>query len=467
MNQSTQPPKKILILGAVIIFIVIPLIWVAAKNSFVIISASDKSATITLTSTDNSTTITATGSYMGLVPAKNYTINTQTITAATSESFSAMPFHVQSIAIQLQKAVQSEAVSNIATDNVNVTTGTNLTFVDSATQYLEQVDSHNTLQRIGAPYTFSRVAWKDQTSGIAIATDPSNTVGVFAIHGTTITALPLPEAVSDSNSLSVAYAGNNTYYFTENNKLYSYTDSSPTFTRVSFIPSGYVLSSASGARVLLYKATSNVGSNYAVTLLNTKNGSTNATTAPLIENPNYTFSSSWSPDGTKVIISASGSSTVYNQSLQKITMIAGNASNSPAWLNNSSVVYAAQNRLWQYSFSTTVSNAIAYLPKYATADTIYTDHSGQYLYFTIITNGEISLYRAALHNQTINISAQKLGESNTQQTSNGCAMNYLNFTSLSMIADSPSDNASCVAGIQDYLSIITVPQTTPVQIFNP
>lgn len=465
MFQRNEPPTKLILIGALLVFIAVPLIWLAATHSFVIITASDKNAAITLTDAAGNTAITATGSYSGLVPTNTYTIATTTPTAASTELFTATPFTVAAHTIHLTPAVQSDAVTNMNVTSVAAASGSSLVFIDTATGYLEQVDSHNTLTRVGAPNTFASVAWQSATDGLAVTNTPSTVAGLVAIHAATTTGVPLPEPVSGDGGLSVAYAGKSAYYLTENNKLYRYANN--TLARVAFIPSGFQLSSAAGNKVILYQAVTSNASIYNVTLLDTASGTTIKATAPLIENPNYTFSSAWSPDGTKLIISASGSSTVYDSSLHELTALQGNSSNSPVWLDNATIIYTAQNWLWHYSLGGAPSYAIAYLPKYATADVIATDQAGQYIYFTAIAGGQESLYRAALHQQPISIPAAKLGESNTQQASATCSMYYLNFTSLSMIANNPADSAGCVAAIQNYLSIISVPTTTPVQVFRP
>lgn len=365
----------------------------------------------------------------------NYTSSIQVIDVGVGES--------KTVTLNLA------AASTVALDTVPVTSlgaGTfaassnRITFVDmnSADTPMYTVDQSNHVSLLDNKHRYNLVKWMGPEFAIGLFNSGS-TYGLVKLDGQTVSTVALP--FTDTSSISMAIAPDKSWYVSNGHTVYS-ANGDGSFTVVYKTDSNVSVSSASNDAVMLTQTDANSPREGNLIVIH-RDG-----TKYQIEGELY--SSAWSPSGKKVITSGD-SAQIFDDKLNIVHELPHGNVISPVWLDENSLIYSLGSNVWRYDLNTGKAYVIISIsPVVGSFSMVQPDDTHDFIY-TAIYKGNTStqnyiLNRVSLGSkQVIDSSIARSLSVVLPDTSNGCSINYMNFTALAIVTKQTAGGANCVA----------------------
>lgn len=323
-------------------------------------------------------------------------------------------------------------------------------FIDAndATAPLYRLDNSGQLSVVDNTRTYTDIKWVNPQLGVASTVTDGNIYNLTKIENTTINNLALPFA--PTRAVSYAVTPNGTLYVTDNHTLYRSTDMK-SFTSIYTANKGSIvfISSASDKGVLTTEKPENS--------LRSQTFAVISTDGQRYQLSGEFYESSWSPDGSKLVVSGE-TSEIYDAKLNITNKLTTGNFSTPVWQDANTLFYSTGYDLWKYTLDTQESTKVISVPTYiGTINNIAFDETKNNLYISISraysSTQTLALYRISFSDQqTDNSYAQRL-ITFFPYSSTTCVFNYIYYDSRSVIIyKALSATTVCPADIKDKLS---------------
>lgn len=433
-------------------------IWYFALHGLVIVNSTNGS-TVTISSMNNPLdSQKSTNGFFGGIAVGQVYIESTTGLGASETLRDIRPFSVTVIDLPVNKTREVEYVTNLPNSSFRPSASA-LRFVSNDTNKLIKISSDGSFFSYPTNTNVYQVAWGSDNEGIATGHD-GNDYQLLSIANDTITSIGLPASGVTTTDLSVIASQSN-YFVIQNNKLYTSPKSTLDFKLVTTILPDTSLVSASDDKVI-YQQVGGARAKLYIYTISTKR--TKELKLTFSETPETVSAASISPDGTRLIVSDSGVSTVYDTELNRQFILPKNAVGQASWKSNDTILYVGERYIWQYDLSSHQSKAVGIAPNFVKILHMYPDSSGKYLYLDGLSGTYMATLRLPLtESQSANAAVAYLGESNMTELRNGCNINYINFTKVTLaLTGQFADLDTCRLAVSNYLSAIGVDQTAVI-----
>lgn len=337
-----------------------------------------------------------------------------------------------------------------------------LMFIDrnNAERHLYAVDQANHVTLIDPVHTYQNIEWADQSFGIGLATKGTINANVVKIENQKVTEVPLPFTYNEDFTFAVA--PNHTWYVSDGKVVYR-ANGDGSFTKI-FSPNDEVgISTASNDAVAIKVGEEGSGREEGVAVIHLDG------TKYQLEGEIY--ESAWSPSGKRVVTSG-GINKVFDDKLNAIADLPENNVVSPVWLNENTLLYTRGGDIWRFDLTSKRATLLTSINKVVgSVSDLTPDESGDYLYFSIYRNGysnpTFGLNRVSLGNKPVS-DTSVVGRLNIAlpYTDSGCSINFMNFTTISILYKSLSSRENCVTVAKDTIVFSKALDRNTVDSFN-
>lgn len=440
MNLITRKNITLLTLSLVVITILI----LALTHSLLIVNSSNY-ATITTRQINKIDEKNHTGSIFELMPLGDYEITITDHRGSTQFQYRSTPFHIESKKIEPSLAAPSEAVSNIPMQNISVHGGS-LFFVNQAEDSLEKASATGEKTKITSDLAY-QVDWSGD-----------NGIAVLSHEGDISSGYITSDGIQLGNTLSAtmpSVAASKSYFYTIGDRyIIRKPVSGGDWSNFSPLYRDAILLDANDARTISL-APKSVNSRELI--IGEKDISKlTAITIPFIESPDFTIQAKIAEDGSYVALANGGDITVLDKALKVRRLINGRSATSIAWLDSSTLLYAAKNFLYAYDIKTNTANAIGAVAEAKRIDEIqFIDDD--YIYISTSSSGMSLIERVPRKKQQPNRIATLLGESNTTLLSDNCEISFINHNKITLYESGfYAGTDDCNQQVSDYLERLSI-----------
>lgn len=307
-----------------------------------------------------------------------------------------------------------------------------LRFLDITSGKLMQVGQDGSLNNLFADRTFQGVSWSG--SGIGVAQEKSGALDLIQNNALSLLNAPLhPQAnnpisygvsidqtvyASDGQSAYIAKAGRNDF-----KKIYSSNQ------RISQISAGN-----QGRVALVEHPPQQKGSEPPgkVVVIDAA--------GKLHKAPEEGATISWSPDGSRLLLSEEVENIVFDPALRQLKKLAVPQARNFTWRTNDSLLYSIDNQLWLYELGSGKGAKISGLVNGETITAIYPNQDGSFVYFTADNGEKQQLFRVNLNSVNGPAHEDRLAALPVflpETTDNSCVLNYLVFNQPTILVYYP------------------------------
>lgn len=434
------------------------LLWFVFTHGGTEISTSNTNAEISILKNDKSEEILASGkqSVFKILPIGTYIVSVKDNNHIQRSEVSVSRFTLTKKQLKTSKNLSVSPVTNMQATSFNLNERT-LGLLDTDSGKLSYIDKNDSYTFTDDAFMFENAVYKNATEGYALGVEAeTQQKSLVRFNGTAIQKIVTPTPITQSTYLSYNISRNGDLYVIEDGALYRYQNN--TFQKLTEVnKENFILSLTDQFITMLYR---DKEENCELQIYSFTTKSTKKIPLNCVQSPDYITSAQWSPDNSKLLVSAGGFTDVYDTNYTKLYSVPDTQSSNGIWDSNDTIVYASKNFLWRYNLTTKISSTIAATPDYITVLNL-TKSSDEYL-FTGRADSTLTLYRTSQSEPSLNV--QKLSESNMHTLSDGCRIRYTNLSSTKIIAaTSESSKGECGLLIQSYLSSITINAAIPVQ----
>lgn len=446
------------------------LVSTSGKNGAIVVTTSDSSNTITVTTTNAAATSeTLKSGVSTTLAAGQYTVTvkgpegTQSI-AATIKVGQTSKYTVNPSA---GTTAELEPVADVNAISFGVST--------QALYYIDQDQLGDTLDMINtsndpselttASITFGRWA-ADGTYGVV--QDASG--NLYTVLNGNVSSLTTPGSTA-GGQLVYTVAPNHTIYLAIGAKIWSYSGAWHLVYTAACEPNSMTAAST-GTLALLCGASDGPGGNGSQTGSVVLLSPTGAHISKNID----ADSAAWSPDGNHLAVFSSTGSAVYDGSLNSVDTIPNSVGEypvTPAWKDNSTVLFNLNDQLWAYSLNQSSNQDQMLVATSGGLDitNVVMGPASSYVYVTRQADqgstNDLQIYRYALAGQPFNINSRVLGNS-LPNLQGRCLLYLVNFTgtpAIQSFGGQPQDDCQNV-GLAYAAGINVDPSTLQFQISN-
>jgi hypothetical protein len=447
--------KIIMLIVAIAAVIGLAFLFTAAKTTLTSgklnVTTSDAANYITVSRINPNPTVidtkNAQGTYSAQLPDGTYTVTVQNKSYSTQQIVTVKAGQTISASIDLVKAGPLEIVTSLGVTSVVAGSDT-LRYIDTDSDALFEINKLNQLHYIASPSPFTSVVWASATYGIARNGDGQ----FYRVDGSTITPLTAPFPLTNLSN-SYAVSPNKDVYLTDGSKVYRGAGGQ-NFQAIVTSSKRISIKAASDTNVLVQESDPKNAKAAASLILINHVGNT-------IRTEGEVYDAAFSPSGNHIVINGAARSAVLDNKLQQIIRLPQNNVTSPAWVNDNTLVYAQQNKLWQFNTINGQADMIAntdiaaIIQQSVSAD-------GAYVYMTTqnISDGlNPMLERVGLKKQPVAQDVTVLGLI-LPATVDACRLSFVNFTAPTVAIQGPKGGqAACTQKAQQYLQTYHVSST--------
>jgi hypothetical protein len=379
----------------------------------------------------------ATGSFSSMLPSGNYVITAKLDLSSSQKIVNLKSGETKKVEISIGVVGDAEPVSNREARNIIVDTA--LSFLDRASGNIYRVDQANNEKLIQASRGFSTVQWAGSSYGVG--QDTTGQLFRITDNATTIAA-----PFEYNNKTTFALSPNRSLYVSDGKKLY--------------------FSKPEGSSKLLYTSTKQIsvmaGSDTFVMLSETQSDSKEGSIIVVDQNGSTkrsdgeTYSATWSPSGKLVFLSGGNKNGVFDASLNVVSGLPDSNVNAPAWLDDNTLLYGVNDKLWKYDISSKTSSIITSLGSSGQISQVSPSKDGAYIYMSVQKNNDSGDFSFALSRLGLNNQPRAAGLNRIQlvvpNTVSGCSLGYTNFTHLTItVKNISSSQEACLQSSKTYL----------------
>jgi len=307
--------------------------------------------------------------------------------------------------------VSDHNATDIAADSEN------LSALDPISGKLYRIDSTNSILALPTSQTFRSIQWITPLRGVA-----QDTAGrLYLVNQNTVSPLNVPFDYTQTSAINYTVTAGGSIYVSAGNTVYEGD------------AAGFKKIYAASAPPSLLAAQN--GSLAVVEELEGNSGQDNSRIAivaggAVSVKPTGSFVAAWSPSGRYLAISGRDGGEVIDAKAKRVAALPHPNLSSPAWLDESTVVYAVSDQLWSYDIQTQQGRLLANMPLGGAISGMALTADKSYLYLTVrsITDGSrTEIKRVGLKGQTIDKTVYRLQDV-TPQNVGLCFLDLVNFT---------------------------------------
>lgn len=287
---------------------------------------------------------------------------------------------------------------------------------------------------------FSTIQWADPSFGIGLIATGSTSYAVAKINRQAVSIVSLPFTAKSTSTFAVS--PNKIWYVCDGHTIYR-ANGDGSFTKIFTSKKDVTLGSATNDALLFIEKQKDATRESDISILH-------------IDGTKYTiegelYESSWSPSGDKLLVSSDETPGIYNTSFNFVHSLPEGNVVSPVWLSDSSVAFIRGGNIWRYDLTTGKSVVVSSIDSViGTPSALSFDKSSGFLYLSIYRTGFI---KPTFMLDRINLGSQKLPDANIAsrlslvfpRVDSACAINYMNFTSLSVVYKQTASGENCVS----------------------
>lgn len=447
--------KSIIIIAAILI--VAPLIAFFSTHGYVTIESGDDMTVSLAPSSDTGNTITASKKISQFVGTGTYIAAASNGLSIIKKNIEVKPFSIIAETLNVPSAPAAQPVTNL--DLSSISPSNSPYFIHNPGGHLSTIADDGTVRAVSTNAMLRSIRWVNGSEGYSVGTTDNSSSQLYHIKNGTLTSIALPQPVRYTAALPYTVARDGTVYIYIVDTLYKKTPDSSSFAPL-WQQTGIIdLLSASSHSVVALTGKPSSDNPFAseIVYLNTSGRIMHSAPASLPETPDTRLYAEWNDDESKLLLVSAGRISIYDREFQQIDTLPESMSTSPHWSSGDTIVYAASNAILKYDLSSRQSSAVATLPSYVTAQQISTIDDDKY-YVWGRTSVGVEIYRTGGESNSV---ADILSESNMQQLSGTCDMNYLNFSRLIIVYRTfAGKNSECESSIRDYLGTIRLDSTS-------
>jgi hypothetical protein len=331
----------------------------------------------------------------------------------------------------------------LAESSQNIAAGSRLVYLSSAESKLYQVDSANNLSAIAPNNTFRVVHWADPSYGVA----QDNNGNLYAIDGTTVRSLSLPNDIKEKQYLQYSVTHNHSVYVADGSDLYLGSETGG-FKKIqsNLTPASLIVAGDSIVAWVNDNDTNQQESPPSITVI----GKGKEVTRDGIGS----FVGAWSSDDKYLAVSSQNGGEILDNQLKHVATIPQSSLKNPVWLSAAKLAYSTAGQLWVYDLTLQRAEVIGQANAGETIEEIAPSQDGSYLYVKVKgVNDTSSIRRLSLKNTPLSPLLTKLTVFLPLNLSE-CAAGYLNFTKLSVLVRpyNPSLTSQCLQDVRSNLA---------------
>ncbi|GAC1372503.1 MAG: hypothetical protein NVSMB39_6720 [Candidatus Saccharimonadales bacterium] len=447
----TPRTKKILIISAIVLIVVIALITIisGAQKAVLTVTASDPQALISVTSrTDLKLKLKDTqGRLSQKVPVGEYIVKAATKNAIVTQAVTVKSGSEVKVTLTFQKIFPLEMVTKVSAASLVADAG-NLQFINTDTSSLTRLTSQNQIIPVNN-FSFSNIKWADPSYGIGLSASGQ----LYIIDNLNPTQFNLP--FTPASHTTAAIAADKSVYVSDGSIVYLYSGGK--FSKIYSTNKALRLLSASNTAVIGIEdpaPTTGQKADEGRIILISRSGSVKRTDGEA-------YDAAWSPSGEKVIVNGDEQTAVLDKNLKRLSYFPHSNANSPVWLDNDTVAYGFGNSIWRFDVGTGTSQQLA-TDSSLTFTQLYAASDSSYLYATTQSYKDgknQTVRRVPLKGQTVTPASTILGLI-LPSTIGQCRLSYVNFAAPTVSVQGPkAQQATCTASAQKYLQTYHVPTT--------
>lgn len=219
----------------------------------------------------------------------------------------------------------------------------------------------SSVSRLVDTLQFSQIAWNDIGQGFGLSQTlgtEETSFGITSISQGTSKNYSLPDGMQDGNQ-SVAISPNGTGWFAGKKSLYRQTISS--LEKVVSVDNQLVVLAATDTTVLAAESIKSDGDTITMQLVSIQlNGSMKrGPSFSFHADPTLGMSASYSPDGSHIILTSTGTGIVYTSDLVEVDQLPLQTSVASAtWKDDTTILYSSENRVLAYSLTSRIADVV-------------------------------------------------------------------------------------------------------------
>lgn len=470
-----QRQRSFIIIAIIALFVII-FVAFFARHGVVIISA-DNGLSMSIHEDDGSKIVDNTKSYFAFAPTGTYIASGSSDSKSTAKYYTVHPFSFQHITLHAdQKMIDTSPVTNYS-HILNVQpTKNSVRFYDDSSQTIRAITTNNRIATINSQ-KFASVTWASDGKS-AIGVTSSTPTKLYVIRGNALSELPLPTKINNPDSVSAAIASSGRVYVAIDKQLFTAATTGSTYQRVGRLGDNTTVTAAAGDTALLSQYVSSGADDFSYKIMIATPDSIGAsTTIKGIPSPESGHTASLSPNGKEVFITNNDAGTVYDSSFNKLYNVPSIQSTAGGWVDNHTVIYTSEEKVWEYNQDTESADAIAQMPtveaytglKFSEPNlhvsNIYTDQKDGVVYLGAQMNGDSVLYRVNTSKSQINKTITSIGLTTVTTFPNFCTAYYIGVTKPTFYIYGAVIPQDCIDAVRSFTSALGIPSSA-VSIIN-
>ncbi len=361
-----------MVVGGLLIFL-LSWFWHYYHTGKIVITTDDAQNTISLTKINNEDeisqdfkTYTGHGKLSVTVSTGRYEIMVRGNIVATTKSIKLDPLKTLKYSINPVNTTGVEPVVFQGAQDI-AASKSRLVYLDPTSHLLNKIDAQNNLSTLSPSTEFKTVRWADDTFGMG----QDNNGRLYVIDQDSVKTLRLPFSYSNA-AVSFDVSPNKQFYVSNGADVYT-GDKSEKFRKIYTATTSDPTLSAGVSQVAVLDQS---GKDTELALVS--QSGKNIRKELEIEGKEV----AWSPNGQYIVGGNENGAYVYNRSLNYVAKVpVFGLFGYPRWLDNDTLIYSTNDRLWRYSLSDQRSELIANMPMDSIITGLSISNDRDYIYF--------------------------------------------------------------------------------------
>lgn len=466
-NISVITRKRLLLFIVIVLGIVGGFqIWRYLHTGHIEITSADQSDTITLATENGEVIRTGQGEVSASIWAGHYTVTVGGKYFVARKIIEVRGRNTQTVRLSQPNIHNLKPVTSVYADGL-ISGNNQLRYLNSASQYLEQIDANNSFSFITLNKRFSSIRWASPNYGIGLADDGN----LYTVIGSGLLRISLPNG-SNAQTSQIAYdvSPKKELYVGIDRSLYLLAPNKKP--KLIYTTKNNIDTVVAGANTVLVAYLESSGSVEDTTPVHLVSLSSNGKKLGTMDTT-YTegsqvgLAAKWAPDSTMIVVSDNEASAIYTPNLKKKAALPDARAHQFSWLDNSRFAYATEGYIWLYDLSSGEGRTIAVTdPETATIGLSF-DKANNYLYVATSSASNPLIQRVSLTKDSSDSITEQLSTIFPSEIVNQtCSANFINITrpTILLSLDSRNSEIACRKALADKLTLLGLPSNLPVSL---
>ncbi len=415
-------------------------IWGYLHKGVIIISTTDPGNSIIITDAKNEQngsrsfqTYSGKGRLSVNVPLGNYVVAVSKGPNFAKQQIYLHSHKTLSYLINPVASTSAEPVAFVSGQGL-VSDANQLIFLNTSSYFLNSINTSNSISTLSPTQQFQSSKWANVSYGVSMGKDNY----LYFVKNGNSSLISAPFSY-DAEQIDYDISSNSRTYISQGNQVFA-GGPNGNFAKVFTAPASSLRLGASDNKVAVSYTTSNKNSTVFTFWLNViqDNGKKYKTT--VYKDVNQL---AWSKGGDYLIAVTKSSAYVYNSSLKLVSTIqTGSMIGYLSWLDNKTVVYSNDGKIWKFNVTNQRSDLLSSLPLGSDVNGISISQEKDYIYVSSVqpTNNSSSLYRVSLNGKSAPKYIYQLADL-LPMTLADCTISIVNFAKPTTILVQPFPNS--------------------------